>query len=69
MDPVAHAAERVTVDLNRTGEAGGVAPVLTLGEDRGFFSDVDPAQQPAELAPDKNRRWLISRTPAVSFGF
>ena len=54
--------------LSRMSEAGGVASVLTLREDRGF-PDVDPTQLPAELAAGKNRRWLVSRTPAVSVNF
>jgi len=49
-------------------EAGGVASVLTLREDRGF-PDVDPTQLQAELAAGINRRWLVSRTPAVSVNF
>lgn len=35
-DPVAHAAIRVMVNLNQTGEAAGVAAVLALGNGCGF---------------------------------
>ncbi len=42
MDPIAHAAVRVMVNLNQTGEAAGVAAVLALNLAEGFPA-VDPA--------------------------
>lgn len=40
-DPVAHAAIRVMVNMNQTGEAAGVAAALAVKQ------DIDPAQLPA----------------------
>jgi hypothetical protein len=48
MDPEAHAAVRVMVNLNQTGEAAGVAAALSLAADIGFPA-LDPAQIRATL--------------------
>ena len=49
MDPVAHAAVRVMVNMNQTGEAAGVAAALALRAGKGF-PHVDPADLRRELA-------------------
>ena len=38
VDPIAHAAVRVMVNMNQTGEAAGVAAVLALEADKPLHS-------------------------------
>jgi hypothetical protein len=49
MDPLAHAAVRVMVNLNQTGEAAGVAAVLAM-RNNCSFADVSVTHIQAELA-------------------